>query len=175
MQSGLLPGDFLMTSQLAYRFDTPKVGDIIMFDHPLRPGEKLVRRIVATEGQTVEISGKIVYVDSQPFSDFGTANHTDFRILPKEFSNRDYMLRQTVPPGHLFVLGDNRDDTEDSRDFGSVPVANIGSKGLFVYFSWTPDPSAPKLESPYILPAIQIFFYSLYTFPSRVRWDRLLT
>ncbi|OGC91123.1 MAG: signal peptidase I [candidate division Zixibacteria bacterium RBG_16_53_22] len=172
MQSSLLAGDFLMTSQLAYRFDKPKVGDLILLEHPLKLGQKLSRRIVAVEGQRVRIESKVVYVDDKPLPDFATAKHSDNRILPREFSDRDFMSSQIVTPGHVFVMGDNRDQTEDSRDFGLVPTANIKGKGLFVYFSWTLDPNAPKMESPYIVPAIQIFFYSLYTFPSRVRWDR---
>jgi signal peptidase I len=172
MQSSLLPGDFLMTSQLAYRFDKPKAGDLILFEHPLKFGHKLSRRIVAVEGQRVRIEGKVVYIDDKPLPDFATVKHSDTRILPREFSGRDYMPSQIVTPGNVFVLGDNRDQAEDSRDFGLVPTANINGKGLFVYFSWTPDPKAPKMESPYIVPAIQIFFHSLYTFPSRVRWDR---
>jgi signal peptidase I len=173
MQGALLPGDFLMTSQLSYRFDKPAVGDLVLFEHPLKLGQTLVRRIVATEGQQVKIDGKIVYVDDKPFNDFPTVRHADTRILPREFSNRDYMPPQTVTPGNVFLLGDDRDRTEDSRNFGLVPTENIRAKGLTVYFSWMPDPRAPKMESPYIIPAIQIFFYSLYTFPSRVRWDRL--
>ncbi len=173
MQGGLYPGDFLMASKLAYKKAKPVVGDLVLFQHPLRIEEKLVRRVVATEGQTVEIKSKVVYVDSQPLKEFGTVTHSDYRILPVQFSNRDFMARQQVPPGHIFVLGDNRDQSEDSREFGFVSTNNIEGKGMFVYFSWAPDPQAPKLESPYIIPAIELFFYNIYSFPSRVRWDRL--
>jgi signal peptidase I len=174
MQSGLYPGDFLMASKLAYRSAKPHVGDLVLFEHPLRMGEKLVRRVVATEGQSVEMIAKTVYIDGQPFSDFASVTHADKRILPRDYSNRDYLPRQQVPPGHIFVLGDNRDQSEDSRNFGCVSTTAVEGKGLFVYFSWAPDPGAPKLESPYIIPAIQLFFYNLVSFPSRVRWDRIL-
>jgi signal peptidase I len=173
MQSGLYPGDFLMASKLAYRSAKPNVGDLVLFEHPLRVGDKLVRRVVATEGQTVEMSAKMVYIDGQPFSDFPSVSHIDKRILPRDYSTRDYMARQQVPPGFIFVLGDNRDDSEDSRNFGCVATTAVEGKGLFVYFSWAPDPGAPKLKSPYVIPAIELFFYKLYSFPSRVRWDRL--
>ena len=173
MQGGLLPGDFLLASKLSYKMDKPAVGDLVLMKNPIKIGESLVSRIVALEGQTVEIVGKSVYVDGQPFTEFESIQHSDYRILPKDFSNRDFMPPQLVPPGHIFVLGDNRDNCEDSRSFGSVPNSNILGKGLFVYFSWTPDPSAPKLESPYIVPAIHLFFYNVVNFGSRVRWDRL--
>jgi signal peptidase I len=172
MQNGLYPGDFLLASKLSYKFEEPEVGDLVLIHHPLRIGEKLVSRIVAVAGQTVEISGKQVFVNGEPFHESATAQHSDYRVFPTAFSNRDYMAPQQVPPGHIFVLGDNRDQSEDSRNFGFVSKSNIIGKGLFVYFSWAPDPAAPKLKSPYILPALHLFFYNLYSFPSRVRWDR---
>jgi signal peptidase I len=173
MQGGLYPGDFLLTSKLSYKMDKPAVGDLVLIRNPIKIGENLVRRIVALEGQTVEIHGKTVFIDGQPLKDFETAQHSDYRILPKDFSNRDFMPPQQVPPGHIFVLGDNRDICEDSRNFGPVPNTGILGKGLVVYFSWVPDPKAPKLESPYIVPALHLFFYNIANFSSRVRWDRL--
>jgi signal peptidase I len=173
MQNALYNGDFLLVSKLSYMNEKPKQGDLIVFTHPLRNSQKLVRRIVAIEGETVEVSGKKVYVNGAPLQDFETTLHSDYRILPVEFSGRDYMASLQVPSGSVFVLGDNRDKAEDSRSFGCVPVGSIDGKGLFVYFSWTPDPNAPKLKPPYIIPAIELFFYNIYNFPSRVRWDRL--
>ena len=174
MQSGFLAGDFVLASKIAYKFDAPVQGDIVIFDHPYKPNKKLVRRVIATEGQTVEIVGKTVYIDGEPFHETGTVQHSDYRVLPPDFSKRDYYPSQLVPPGQLFVLGDNRDQSEDSRDFGPIPIDSVYGKSLFVYFSWEPDPNAPQMESPYIIPAIQIVFYNLFHFPSRVRWDRFL-
>jgi len=71
------------------------------------------------------------------------------------------------------VLGDNRDYAEDSRHFGAVSNANIQGRGILVYWSWKPDPNAPRWESPYIVPAIEIFFYNTLHFPSRIGWDRI--
>jgi signal peptidase I len=173
MQNSLYAGDFLMASKLSYKFGEPKVGDMVLIENPLKMGEKLVRRVVAIAGQTVQITSKQVFIDGQPFQDFSSALHKDYRILPADYSNRDFMAPQQVPPGNIFVLGDNRDDSEDSRNFGFVPKGNIVGKGLFVYFSWVPDPGAPKLKPPYIFPAIHLFFYNVYNFPSRVRWDRI--
>ncbi len=175
MQPGLYAGDFLLASKLSYKSEKPDVGDLILFQHPFHLGKYLVRRVVATEGQSVEIVGKIVYVDGRLFQEFPTVTHSDQRVLPPEFSSRDYMRRQLVPPNQVFVLGDNRDKSEDSRDFGCVPDDFIEGKGMLVYFSWVPDPNAPKMESPYVIPAVQLFFYNLVKFPSRVRWDRLFT
>lgn len=172
MGVGLYEGDYLLCSSIPYKNGSPKTGDLIVFEHPFKSGETMVRRVVATEGQTIEIVGKMVYVDGQIFRDGPNVRHTDYRILPPDFSNRDYYEVRKVPAGHYFVLGDNRDNSEDSRDFGFVDVRKIKGKGLFVYFSYAPDPNAPKMESPYIIPAVQIFFYNLFHFPSRTRWSR---
>lgn len=172
MQNGLLGGDFVLASKLSYKFTHPQVGDIVVFDHPFRPDEKLARRIVAIEGQTVEIVGKMVYVNEEPFSEPSQVIHSDYRILPSEFSNRDYCPPLRVPSGQIYVLADNRDQSEDSRDFGCIDLSKVKGKEMFVYFSWAPDPNAPAWESPYIIPAVQILFYNLFHFPSRIRWDR---
>ena len=176
MEAGLYAGDYLLCSSIPYKTASPKPGDIVVFEHPFKDGVKVTRRVIATGGQTIEIAGKMVYVDGEAINDYPGVRHSDYRILPKDFSGRDYFEAQQVPPGHIFVLGDNRDDeaTEDSREFGFVDVQKIKGKGLMVYFSWAPDPNAPKMESPYIIPAIQIFFYNLFHFPSRIRWDRFL-
>lgn len=174
MEAGLFAGDYLLCSEIPYRTDPPKQGDIVVFEHPFKDGVYLTRRVIATEGQTVEISGKMVYVDGEPFSEYSTVRHSDYRILPKDYSDRDYFEAKQVPAGNIFVLGDNRDDSEDSRSFGFVDIQKVKGKGLMVYFSYAPDPNAPKMKSPYIIPAVQIFFYNLFHFPGRVRWGRFM-
>jgi signal peptidase I len=172
MKPALYSGDFLICSEIPYKTDTPKPGELIAFEHPFKVGEKIVRRVIATEGQTIEIVGKMVYVDGEAIAEYPSVRHNDYRILPRDFSNRDYFEAKQVPAGHLFVLGDNRDEGEDSRHFGFVDIQKVDGKAYFVYLSWAPDPNAPKMRSPYIIPAVQIFFYNLFHFPSRVRWDR---
>jgi signal peptidase I len=173
MQNGLYDGDCIWISKAAYKTSVPRVGDLVLFEHPLHPGQKIVRRVIATEGQKVEIKEKKVYINDSPIAELPSVQHFDYRILPQGFSNRDNFPAQRVPGGQIFVLGDNRDQSDDSRNFGFVPVNTVEGKGLFVYFSWKPDPKAPKLKSPYITPAIHIFFYNLININNRLRWDRL--
>lgn len=172
MESALCAGDYLLSSQLAYKTGKPQPGDIIVFEHPFKIGEDKAGRVVAVEGQTVEIIEKAVYVDNQIFGDGEFVQHTDSRIIPPIYSNRDFVDPFTVPAGAVYVLCDNRDSCEDSRNFGVINVDKIKGKGLFVYWSWQPDPNAPKWESPYITPAIKILFYNLFHFPSRIGWSR---
>jgi len=175
MQGSLYEGDHLLTSKLSYNSSNPEQGDIVVFDHPFKSDQSRVGRVIAVEGQTVEIAGKIVYVNDEPITEYAGVNHSDIKILPEEFSGRDYFSQIQVPSGEVFILGDNRDDAEDSRNYGTIEIQKIHGKGLFVYFSWKPDPNAPEMESPYIIPAVQIVFYNLFHFPSRIRWGRLFS
>jgi signal peptidase I len=80
-----------------------------------------------------------------------------------------------VPPGVYFVMGDNRDDSRDSRFWGTVPVENIKGKAVFIYWSWEPDPDAPGWGFPYIHHVFQWIGHGLYNFPTHIRWSRLGT
>jgi len=173
MENSLYEGDFLMASQLSYKFGEPQTGDIIVFEHPFKIGELRVGRVIAVSGQTVEILNKLVYIDDETFTDFESIKHADFNIISEEYSYRDYSPPTTVPTGAVYILCDNRDIAEDSRNFGTVNIENIKGKGGFVYWSWKPDPNAPRWESPYITPAIKILFYNLIHFPSRIGWGRI--
>lgn len=173
MEDTLLAGDFVLVNKVAYHFGEPKPGQVIVFKYPLNPDKSYVKRVVALPGQTVAIRNKVLFIDGKPAPSYPGVKHTDSKILPPDFSSRDNFGPIQVPPDNLFVLGDNRDDSQDSRVWGFVPKANLIGKAMFVYWSWKPDPKAPKWESPYITPLFAIFFYNLTHFPSRMRWDRL--
>ena len=173
MENTLLVGDYILVDKFTYHFREPQPGDVIVFQYPLNPNKDYVKRCVAIEGQVVEIRGKVLYVDGQEEATVSTIAYTDPRILPASLSNRDNFTPIRVPPGQVFVLGDNRDNSRDSRVWGFLDKELIKGRGLGIYWSWTPDPNAPKWESPYIFPMFSIVFYNLTHFPSRIRWDRL--
>ena len=173
MENLLFEGDFLLVSKLAYKFGEPEIGDVVVFEHPFKIGEIRIGRVIATGGKTVEIIGKVIYVNGEPVEEVDYVKHSDQKIIPEKFSNRDFFPPVRVPAGTVYILCDNRDISHDSRDFGAVNVENVKGKGMFVYWSWKPDPNSPRWESPYIFPAVKILFYNLFHFPSRVRWERL--
>jgi signal peptidase I len=175
MEDSLLGGDFILVNKIYYHYKEPKAGEVIVFKFPLNPSKDMVKRVVATEGQTVEIINKIVYVDGKIVPDPLLAKHTDPRILPVDYSTRDNFGPAQVPAGHLFVLGDNRDDSQDSRDWGFLDMSYIKGKAMFVYWSWTIDPYAPKFRSPYITPLLEIIFYNLGHLSERLRLGRIGT
>ncbi len=175
MEDSLLAGDFILVNKLHYRFNEPKSGEVIVFRYPLNPSKDMVKRVVATEGQTVEIKNKVVYVDGKIAADAFSCKHTDSRILPVDYSSRDNFGPVQVPAGNLFVLGDNRDDSQDSREWGFLDRNFVRGKALVVYWSWAADPHAPKFRSPYITPLLEMIFYNLGHLTDRLRLGRIGT
>ena len=108
----------------------PHPGDIIVFVWPKDRSKDFIKRVVATEGQTVEMRNKQVYIDGKPWDD-PHATYTAGRAGPG-----DNFGPLTVPPDHVFVMGDNRDQSYDSRFWGPVPVSDIKGKALIIYWSW---------------------------------------
>lgn len=176
MEDSLAVGDFIFVNKLAYEYGTaPAAGDIIVFKYPNNPDKDYIKRIIATEGQTVEVADKSVYVDGVQIPVPPTAKFIDQRVVAGDLSTRDNMAPVTVPEGELFVLGDNRDDSKDSRFWGTVPVENIKGKAIFIYWSWRPADDPPAWEFPYIINAFQWLGHFLWNFATHIRWERLLT
>jgi signal peptidase I len=173
MAGTMVEGDFIFVNKFIYYFQDPAAGDIIIFEYPLNPSKDFIKRIVAVEGQTVEIVGKQLYIDGLAESLPEDAKFIDDNVLPPDYSPRDFFGPKEVPVGHVFVLGDNRDNSQDSRNWGFLDISKIKGKAMFTYFSWKPDPNAPKWGPPYIDKLVTIPFYNLAHFPWRVNWGRL--
>jgi signal peptidase I len=175
MEKSLLVGDFILVSKFTYHFREPIPDDILVFKYPLNPSKDFVKRCIAVEGQMIEIRDKQVLVNGIPRREPPGVYYSDPALIPADLSNRDNFGPVIVPPGTVFVLGDNRDDSRDSRVWGFLDKDLIRGKTAFVYWSWAPDPNSPKWESPYVMPMLTIPFYNLMHFPNRVRWDRIGT
>ncbi|MCK4857291.1 MAG: signal peptidase I [candidate division Zixibacteria bacterium] len=174
MESTLQEGDFLFVNKFTYIFSEPKLGDIIVFEYPLNPAKDFIKRIVALPGQKVEIRDKRFYVDDILVTGTPGVIHTDSGIIPELFSSRDNFGPYQVPAGQYFVMGDNRDDSRDSRFWGSLERKYIKGKVLFIYWSWAPDPNAPTIGPPiYIDGLISSIFYNITHLGSRLRLGRI--
>jgi signal peptidase I len=108
----------------------PYPGDVVVFVWPKDRSKDFIKRVMAVEGQTIEMRAKQVLVDGQPVDD-PHATYTAGRGGPSESYGP-----LTVPPGHVFVMGDNRDQSYDSRFWGPVAVDDIKGKALIIYWSW---------------------------------------
>lgn len=131
METTLMPGDRVLVSKLDYRFGEPKVGNVIVFESPEGPETKepqdFIKRIVALGGMEVEVDkGKLVVDGKMRKEDFTRPDRADTIFGPYR-----------VPLGTVFVMGDNRANSRDSRFFGPVDKDKIIGRAFVVY--WPPD------------------------------------
>ena len=127
MEPTLMIDDRILVAKFLYRFEPVHRGDVIVFRYPLNPQRDFVKRVIGLPGDRVQLKDGVVYVGGQPISEKG------YTIKP-DFGNYGPV---TVPARDFFVLGDNRNNSEDSRFFGYVPGGNIIGKAIFIY--WPPQ------------------------------------
>jgi signal peptidase I len=118
--------DRLIVNKLVYELGDPRPGDIVMLYYPLNPDKMFVKRVIAGEGDTVRIVDGRVYVNDVPL-------HDDY--VPAEFRSHDDWGPQVIKQGYYFVMGDHRNNSSDSRHWGSVPKKYIVGK---VKVRWWP-------------------------------------
>lgn len=148
-------GDHLLVNKFMYGFREPFTGtviipvkdvqrnDIIVFRFPRDPKLDYIKRVIAVGGDTVEGRDKVIYVNGEPYDD-KYAVHLDSNTLNAGNSPRDNFGPVTVPEGKVFVMGDNRDNSFDSRFWGFVDDKAILGKALIIYWSW--DVEKPLLS-----------------------------
>jgi signal peptidase I len=164
MEDTLQVGDFLFVNKMIYgseidigwqgqrfvyfRFPAirePKQGDIIVFRFPEDPARDFIKRCVAVGGQQVEIRDKVLYVDGKPREEPYVV-HKDPRTIPPDTNGRDNFGPYVVPQGHLFMMGDNRDNSHDSRFWGALPRNLVKGQAMILYWSWDEDRRMPRFE-----------------------------
>ena len=113
----------------------PAPGDIVVFRFPKNPKLDYIKRVIGVAGDTIEIRNKRIYVNGKPFHDlYGV--YTDSKILPPDISPRDNFGPVKVPEHHIFVMGDNRDNSYDGRFWGFVDLDAVRGKAFIIYWSW---------------------------------------
>jgi signal peptidase I len=125
MEPSLHSDQRLIVEKVSYRLHGPRRGDVVVFSAPQQSEELLIKRVVGLPGETVEIRDGKVYINGtsldEPYLDQKTRGHLESMV---------------VPPLHVFVLGDNRSFSNDSRAFDAVPIRNILGRAWFSY--WPP-------------------------------------
>jgi signal peptidase I len=152
-------GDHLLVNKFVYTFTDPKRGEIVVFKYPEDKTRDFIKRIIGLPGETIEIKNRVVYINGEPLKE-------DYvKLSSSEFMASTRMSPRRIPPDSYFVMGDNRDNSMDSRIWGFLKHDLILGKALIVYFSITPstynDPSS-----------IKKFIFDIPTIPSRIRWKR---
>jgi len=136
-------GDHILVNKFIYWFTDPQRGDIIVFKFPQDEGRDFIKRAIALPGEKVEVRGKQVYVNGKPLQE-PYAAHLDRAIQESPFSPRDSFGPVVVPPGQLFMMGDNRDYSMDSRFWGFLDMKKIKGKAFIIYWSWDRDRFRPR-------------------------------
>jgi signal peptidase I len=157
MIPNLLVGDHLLVNKVIY---SPSLGGyedamlgkkpirrghVVIFKYPDEPNKDYVKRVIGLPGETVEIRDKTVLIDGNPLAE----GYTRFEEPPLRREDPEYGFRsedqrdnygpETVPPGQLFVMGDNRDNSRDSRYWGFLPEDQVKGRAVIVYWSYDAD------------------------------------
>jgi signal peptidase I len=168
MENTLLVGDFLLVNKAVYgaqvpgtrvqlpAFDRPRRGDIVVFIPPHEPDKNYVKRLMGLPGDTLSMTDKILHLNGRPLAEPYAVHgdrHGDLSLhsmywqlahLPADSDRERYRPTRdnwgplVVPEDHYFMLGDNRDDSDDSRYWGFVDAAAVKGQPLFVYYSFDP-------------------------------------
>ncbi|MDY0220188.1 MAG: signal peptidase I [Desulfobacterium sp.] len=149
MKNTLLIGDHILVNKFAYgikipftdgktliSLKDPEPRDIVVFKYPEDPKKDFIKRVIGVAGDTIEIKDKKLYVNGTLQEDEPYAIHKDPKMIPAQFTVRDNFGPVTVPENSLFVMGDNRDNSHDSRFWGFVDLKAVRGKAFLIYWSW---------------------------------------
>jgi signal peptidase I len=122
METTLPDGSYLLADRLAYQHKDPQRGDIVIFSFPLDPDQDLIKRVIGLPGESIAVKEGTVTVNGTPLNE------------PYSTAPALYDGTWVVPEGQLFVLGDNRNDSKDSHQWGFLPHENIIGKVVWIYY-----------------------------------------
>jgi signal peptidase I len=189
MIPNLLIGDHLLVNKLVYSpsfgplEDTLlgkkqiRRGHVVVFKFPEDPSRDFIKRVIGLPGEKVEIRDKKVYIDDQPIEESAYAHFID---APLRHDDPEYGFRgegqrdswgpEVVPSGQLFVMGDNRDNSRDSRYWGYLPIDQVKGRALLVY--WSLDASKDEYQRTNVGDWLKDIGNLILHFRERTRWDR---
>jgi signal peptidase I len=189
MEENLLIGDHLLVNKFV--FGPTRIGaertvlpvgtirrrDVVVFKYPVEPERDFIKRVIGLPGETVEVREKKVYVNGapldEPYVHFLQPPNTDSEFHEvTSFDVRERYGPVTVPPNQYFVMGDNRDNSQDSRYWGFLPRENVKGKALLIYWSYEAEREDYIEEGAgAALKGLVSVFAHFFT---RTRWDRML-
>jgi len=189
MEQNLLIGDHLLVNKFVFgpaptgleRAVLPvgaiKRLDVIVFKYPEEPDRDFIKRVIGLPGETIELRDKKVYVNGkaldEPYVHFlqPPAGESEQHEVTS-FDVRERYGPVTVPPNHYFVMGDNRDNSQDSRYWGFLPRENVKGKALLIY--WSYEAGREEYQDESTGAAIKGLASVFVHFFTRTRWDRML-
>jgi signal peptidase I len=186
MEPHLLPGDHIIVNKFVFgAHEGPwarflphrdiRRGDVIVFRYPPDPSRDFVKRAMGLPGETVQIAAKKLLIGGQPVDD-PEAVFRDPDVVPEgpdvppSVAARDHWGPRTLPPDAYLALGDNRDDSQDSRFWGPVPRGYVKGRAVFVYWSFEESPDAREIRGRGA--TLRRFLDNALNFFGRTRWRR---
>jgi signal peptidase I len=181
MEPNLLVGDHLLVNKFVFAptftaaghvllpIDQVRRGDIVVFKYPEEPERDFIKRVIGLPGETLEIREKQVYIDGAPLDE----PYVHF-LRPYSpglaLDVRDRYGPAAVPHGQFFVMGDNRDNSQDSRYWGFLPADYIKGRALMIYWSYAVDAEPVRDEPRTFLGRLVSVITGFFT---QTRWERL--
>ena len=149
-------GDILLVNEFAYRFSTPHRGDVVVFTPPIESSSSFIKRVIGVPGDRLRIDGGVVYIDGKPLKEPYTAQRPQYRLIVKDYGiyvdsglgweqlfpeeanvppRKDWQAPDRIPNGFYFVMGDNRNDSEDSHVWGFAQLHGRFAAGRLAHSS----------------------------------------
>jgi signal peptidase I len=187
MEDGLLVGDHLVVNKFIFSehldsplyrllpYRTPKRGDVVVFKYPVDPRRDFIKRCVALTGDTVELRNKRLFINGEEQIEpwvvhKRTEIHPNSPSVQASLRPRDNFGPYVVPEGTVFCMGDNRDNSSDSRFWGPVPLQNIKGRAVLIYWSFDAQPSNGEWQSfGHRFKQLADVFINFFT---KTRWNR---
>ena len=190
MEENLLIGDHLLVNKFVFGptvtaiertllpVGTIKRTDVIVFKYPEEPDRDFIKRVIGMPGEKVELKEKKVYINDkaldEPYVHFlqpPGQQGSEFHEVTS-FDVRERYGPVTVPPNHYFVMGDNRDNSQDSRYWGFIPRENIIGRPLFIY--WSFDTPSDQYQRTELSERAKFIGEIIIHFFDKTRWSRML-
>jgi signal peptidase I len=187
MEQNLLIGDHLLVNKFVYSplsnasrmllpTGTVERGDILVFKFPEDPGRDFIKRVIGLPGETLEVRGKQVYINGEkldePYLEGQRTSQPGRAARGIVVDRRDAYGPISVPPEHYFMMGDNRDNSQDSRFWGPLSHAYVKGKAIVIYWSFDGAPELiPQTGFGATLRRITAVATNFFT---GTRWDRML-
>jgi signal peptidase I len=188
MEENLLIGDHLLVNKFVYGptatpledrvlpIDDISRGDVIVFKYPVEPDRDFIKRVIGLPGETVEVRERKVFINGasidEPYVHYLLpSSSSDFHEVTS-YDVRERYGPVTVPAGHYFMMGDNRDNSQDSRYWGFLPRELVKGKALVIYWSYESDRGDYEAEGAgaTLRNVVSVFTH----FFTRTRWSRML-
>ena len=184
MENNLLIGDHLLVNKFVFAptltglertllpIDPIRRGDIMVFKFPEDPNRDFIKRVIGLPGETIELKGKTIYIDGKPLDE----PYVQYLSPPEESSPDDLDVRVqygpvTVPADHYFMMGDNRDNSQDSRYWGFLPRSYVKGKALLIY--WSYESGREDYLDEGLFASIKRMGSVVTHFFTKTRWERL--